>query len=90
MKNNLLHEGYARRFAVILLCGLLSLGAATAVAQSPRAGSYESNQTQKMVKGSVVKDKKRLLLGVWELNRVPKFRAHMRAWVSAYVYPQFL
>ena len=54
MKNNLLHEGYARRFAAILLCGLLSLGAATAVAQSPRAGSYESNQAQRTVKGTVV------------------------------------
>ena len=48
MKNNLLHERTVRRASAILLCGLLSLGAATAVAQSPQG------QSQRTVKGTVV------------------------------------
>ena len=48
MKNNLLHERTCRRFSTILLCGLLSLGAATAVAQSPQG------QSQRTIKGTVV------------------------------------
>ena len=48
MKNNLLHERTCRRFSAILLCGLLSLGAATAVAQSPQS------QSQRTIKGTVV------------------------------------
>lgn len=55
MKNNSLHEGTARKFAAILLCGLLSLGATAVAAHAPQGGSsYESSQSQRTVKGTVV------------------------------------
>lgn len=55
MKNNSLHEGTARKFAAILLCGLLSLGATVVAAHAPQGGSsYESSQSQRTVKGTVV------------------------------------
>lgn len=43
MKNNSLHEGTARKFAAILLCGLLSLDA-TAVAANATSPSLNQGQ----------------------------------------------